>query len=78
MGEINSKTKYYTQNESGEWGEVPEAKTISQLEEKLEEEQANYEAWQLLSELLEQAGLKLVPSKRTARKIADMRGEEND
>lgn len=72
MGEINSKTKYYIQNESGEWVEVAGVKSISQLEE----EQANYEAWQLLSELLEQAGLKLVPSERTARKIADMRGEE--
>lgn len=72
MGEINSKTKYYIQNESGEWVEIAGVKSISQLEE----EQANYEAWQLLSELLEQAGLKLVPSERTARKIADMRGEE--
>ena len=72
MGEINSKTKYYIQNESGEWVEIAEVKSIPQLEE----EWANYEAWQLLSELLEQAGLKLVPSERTARKIADMRGEE--
>lgn len=72
MGEIKSKTKYYTQNESGEWIEIAEVKSIPPLEE----EQANYEAWQLLSELLEQAGLKLVPSERTARKIADMRGKE--
>ena len=72
MGELNSKTKYYIQNESGEWVEIAEVKSIPQLEE----EQANYEAWQLLSELLEQAGLKLVPSERTARKIANMRGEE--
>lgn len=72
MGEINPKTKYYTQNESGEWVEIAEVKSIPQLEE----EQANYEAWQLLSELLEQAGLKLIPSERTARKIAGIRGEE--
>lgn len=72
MGEINSKTKYYIQNENGEWVELAEVKSIPQLEE----ERANYEAWQLLSELLEQAGLKLVPSERTAQKIADMRGEE--
>lgn len=72
MGELNSKTKYYTQNESGEWVEIAEVKSIPQLEE----EQANYEAWQLLSKLLKQAGLKLVPSERTAQKIADMRGKE--
>lgn len=72
MGEINSETRFYIQNESDEWVEIAEVKSISQLEE----EQANYEAWQLLSELLEQAGLKLVPSERTAQKIADMRGEE--
>ena len=72
MGELNSKTKYYMQNENGEWVEITEVKRIQQLED----EQANYEAWQLLSELLEQAGLKLVPSERTAQKIADMRGEE--
>lgn len=76
MGEINSETKFYIQNESGEWVEVTEVKSLPQLEEQVNEEKENYEAWQLLSELLEQAGLKLVPSERTARKIADMRGEE--
>lgn len=72
MREFNFEPKYYIQNENGEWVELAEIKSIPQIEE----EQANYEAWQLLSELLEQAGLKLVPSERTARKIADMRGEE--
>lgn len=72
MGEFNSETRFYIQNESGEWVEIAEVKSISQLEE----EQANYEAWQLLSKLLDQAGLKLVPSERTAQKIADIGGEE--
>lgn len=72
MGEFNSKTKFYIQNENGDWVEVTEVKSIQQLEE----EQANYEAWRLLSGLLEQAGLKLVPSERTAKKIASMGGEE--
>lgn len=76
MGEINSKTKYYTQNESGEWVEIAEVKSIPQIDEEREEEQANYEAWQLVDKLLEQLGWKLVPSERTAQKIADMRGVE--
>ena len=39
MGEINSKTKYYIQNENGDWIELIKIKSISQLEE----EQVNYE-----------------------------------
>lgn len=76
MGEINSKTRFFTQNESGEWVEIAEPKSIPQIDEEREEEQACYEAWQLVGKMLEQLGWKLVPSERTAQKIADVRGEK--
>lgn len=61
---------YYYENANGEKIEIKEVNFSDSIDE-IQGDILNYEAWKLISELMEKAGFELVPSKKTAKKIAD-------
>lgn len=69
--------EFYYVNANGEYEKI-EVKEVN-FSDSIDETQGdilNYKAWEIISELMEEAGFELVPSERTAKKIAEMRGEE--